>query len=64
VDPTVTVPKSAGDGLTGNGGTGTETPVPVSDSAAGEPGALLVMETVPEEATAVVGLKLTVKLLV
>jgi len=61
---TVTLPNATGDGEIVSTGAGAATPVPESARAAGEPAALLVMETVPEEAVAVAGLKLTVNVLV
>ena len=61
---TVTFPKATGEGVALIPGVAAATPVPVRESVAGEPAALLVMVTLPVDATAEVGLKLAVKVAV
>ena len=61
---TVTFPNATGEGAALMPGAGAATPVPVRESVAGEPAELLVMMTLPVDATAEVGLKLTVNVAV
>jgi hypothetical protein len=60
LDPTATVPKAT---LVGDAAICGCTPVPVSAMLAGEPGALLVMEMLPGELPAAVGVNVAVNVL-